>query len=613
MNTCVGCLVDSSFLSIVGQFSDPKLSKHKNANTIGGRYVYAQDLRAIQSCSHHETFRVPRGIVSPLSDALPTWMAMLSSHPDGDFRNYIITGLTEGFRIGFNYSNHFCQSNSSNHPSVANNPEVIQEYLADECTHKQLIGPLHSLLYPHVITSPFGVIPKPDKPGKWRLILDLSSPDGASVNDGISSTYSSLSYVTVDEIVEEVLKIGQGCYLAKIDIKSAFRLIPVHPDDRHLLGMRWKGAVYIDCVLPFGLRSAPKIFNAVADALQWILISRDIQDVYHYLDDYLCIIPPGRLGGQHDKPLQRIIQICRELGVPLALEKVEGPSTCLTFLGIEIDTMSLQIHLPPRKLQKVKNVVSYWLQQRKACKKRDLQSLAGLLQHACKVVRPGRIFLRHIIETMESARHADHWVRLNSSFRSDVIWWDSFLTDWNGVSMLWSRQAAAPAFVVTSDASGSWGCGALQGSHWFQIPWNQDFVAEPIHVKELLPVVVAAFLWGKNWCSCIVEFVCDNMAVVEVLNRGYSRDKSIMRLLRSLFFVAAKFNFWFTASHIPGSLNTAADAISRNKLDDLHIVAPNLSRFPSLIPQEILQTLSSTHEWASRDWAKQFSAYLTTQ
>ena len=137
MNTCVCCLVDSSFLSIVGQYSDPnQLSKHKNANTIEGRYVYTQDLRAIQSCSHHETFRVPRGIVSRLSDALLTWMAMVSSHPDGDFRNYIITGLTEDFRIGFNYSNHFCQSNTSNHPSVANNPEVIQEYLADECTHK---------------------------------------------------------------------------------------------------------------------------------------------------------------------------------------------------------------------------------------------------------------------------------------------------------------------------------------------------------------------------------------------------------------------------------------------------------------------------------------------
>ena len=51
---------------------------------------------------------------------------------------------------------------------------------------------------------------------------------------------------------------GPGTLLAKIDIKSAYHIIPVHPADRHQLGMSWKGGIYVDTTLPFGLRSAPK-------------------------------------------------------------------------------------------------------------------------------------------------------------------------------------------------------------------------------------------------------------------------------------------------------------------------------------------------------------------
>ena len=198
----------------------------------------------------------------------------------------------------------------------------------------------------------------------------------------------------------------------------------------------------MDCVLPFRLRSAPKFFNAIADALQWILLSKGINHIYHYLDDYICVTPPSAPPVTHS-----IIPVCDALGVPLAMEKVEGPCTVLSFLGIELDTMSLQMRVPADKLHKVKDVVSHWLQRRKACKKRELQSLVGLLNHACKVVRPGRLFLRRLVETMETAKHAVHWVRLNTSFRSDLVWWSNFIEDWNGTSMLLSRQAASSSLT----------------------------------------------------------------------------------------------------------------------------------------------------------------------
>ena len=109
--------------------------------------------------------------------------------------------------------------------------------------------------------------------------MDQSSPDKASVNDSISQERCSLSYVSVDDVVRLVLELGPGSLLAKLDIQSAYRIVPVYPADRWLLGMVWNGQTYIDTVLPFGLRSAPIIFTAVADVLQWIFESQGVHHI----------------------------------------------------------------------------------------------------------------------------------------------------------------------------------------------------------------------------------------------------------------------------------------------------------------------------------------------
>ena len=101
--------------------------------------------------------------------------------------------------------------------------------------------------------------------------MDLSAPKGKSVNDGIDNDLCSLSYISIDHAAEAIVSKGKGTYLAKVDIQSAYRIVPVHPEDRPLLGMSWEGSLYFDAVLPFGLCSAPKIFTAIADALQWIV------------------------------------------------------------------------------------------------------------------------------------------------------------------------------------------------------------------------------------------------------------------------------------------------------------------------------------------------------
>ena len=140
--------------------------------------------------------------------------------------------------------------------------------------------------------------------------------------------------------------------LVKADIKEAYRMIPVHPQDQCLLGIQWEDAVYINRMLPFGLRSAPNIFSAVADALQWILSTKGITHSLHYLDDFIMVTDSiGKAHFQKDTFFD-------SLGVPLEYSKLEGPSTCLVFLGIEVDIEALQLRLPRDKLSRLKSELS---------------------------------------------------------------------------------------------------------------------------------------------------------------------------------------------------------------------------------------------------------------
>ena len=109
--------------------------------------------------------------------------------------------------------------------------------------------------------------------------------------------------------------------------------------DRHLLGVEWDGNIYLDQALPFGLRSAPILFTAVADAIGFALTQGGIPHFIHYLDDFLFFVQPGEAGGP---VLSHILSLLRFLGVPVATEKIEGPATTVTFLGIVVDSSRLE-------------------------------------------------------------------------------------------------------------------------------------------------------------------------------------------------------------------------------------------------------------------------------
>ena len=119
--------------------------------------------------------------------------------------------------------------------------------------------------------------------------------------------------------------------------------------------------------------------------------------IIHYLDDFLLIGPPGC--DDCAVALAILLQTFDLLGLPVAWEKLEGPTACLTFLSLEIDSAALELRLPQEKLWELQQTVASWL-DRTDCRKKELESLHGQLAYASKVVKPGKTFTRRLIELL---------------------------------------------------------------------------------------------------------------------------------------------------------------------------------------------------------------------
>ena len=138
------------------------------------------------------------------------WCQALEDHPDKEFVAYILAGLCQGFHIGADMIH---PSRHGNLPSVQQHPTLVVEHLAAERAAGRLLGRLPPQLVNSCQTSPIGLIPKPHQPDKWRLIVDLSSPRGASVNEAIASEPCHMRYASVLDSAALVRQLGQGTVL----------------------------------------------------------------------------------------------------------------------------------------------------------------------------------------------------------------------------------------------------------------------------------------------------------------------------------------------------------------------------------------------------------------
>ena len=503
----------------------------------------------------------------------------------------VVELLSHGFNYGFplHYEGPQDSSCATNLLSAIQNPEAVDAKLDKEIATHRIAGPYSSPPFPHFRISPLGLVPKKTE-GEFRLIHHLSFPQGSSLNDGISSEFTSVSYATVEDAIHTIRTVGHGCFMAKTDIKNAFRIIPIQPQDYNLLGICWRGFYYYDRCMPMGCSSSCKTFEIFSSAIEWIAQKKlHIDHILHLLDDFLIVSPSHELCKQQ---LDLFLMLCQYLGIPMAPEKTIGPSSTISFAGIELDSVLMEARLPPDKLVKCQDLISSFLRRRKVTL-REIQSLTGLLNFACTVVVPGRAFLRRLIDLTIGIRHPHFLIRLTREVKEDLKVWQQFLSGFNGRSFFLSVDwANSHHLKLYTDASGAIGFGAVFGRHWCYGEWPMSWRHRNIAFLEFYPIVLSLHLWGHTIKNQRVLFFTDNEALVHVINKQSCRDKDLMFFVRKLVLVCLNYNICFKAKHVPGLQNKLADSLSRLQLQIFKQLAPAyMHKAPTVIPPH-LQPLS---------------------
>lgn len=162
-----------------------------------------------------------------------------------------------------------------------------------------------------------------------------------------------------------------------------------------------------------------------------------------------------------------------------------------------------------------------------------------------------------------------------------------------------------PQVELVTDASGSWGCGAVCGTKWFQLNWVRAKVASEwsIMPKEMLPIVIAAAVWGPQWRGLTVRVKCDNMAVVATIRSGSCKERNTMHMRRCLAFLEAVGMFVLVAEYIKGEDNVVTDALSRNNLSLAWSVLQDAAAMPERVPQALVElVMTPILGWSEQQW-----------
>ena len=182
-----------------------------------------------------------------------------------------------------------------------------------------------------------------------------------------------------------------------------------------------------------------------------------------------------------------------------------------------------------------------------------------------------------------------------------------------GVEWRFLPSTPLPTADMASDASGSWGCGAWCDTQWFQLEWDRTSQSLSIMVKELLPVVLTAAVWGSSWSGRRIRCHCDNQAVVACLHSRTTKHPHCLHLLRVLAFVEARYRFHLQPLYINTKLNHLADDLSRNNLLSFLTKVPLADKYPVSLPPLLLSLLLDPEiDWTSPHWQHLFSDIFRT-
>ena len=489
----------------------------------------------------------------------------------GTYSDILVCELLKyGFPIGFEGGDVKFETLETwkykNHKGAEDFPDDINSYLGKENQNSAILGPFKSNPFTsNLKVSPLNTVPKKDT-SERRVILDLSMPKGRAINDYVDKNVYlnevvSLIFPKVDDFIKLVKAKGQGCLMFKKDLRKAYRQIPICPRDYNLVAFCWKKHLFCDTVLSMGLSSAANICQRVTNAVAFMMFSLGIA-VLNYLDD---------LAGVETKDNALFAYTClgevlKKCGLEESVAKASPPAEIMVFLGVLFNSITMTVEVTPGRLVEIKELVSSWLEKETATLK-ELQSLIGKLNYVAACVKPGRIFISRLLNWLRQinqncTKHKD--VDVPFEVKKDLSWWNRFLYDYNGISIMIYDDWSNPDGIFSTDACLT-GIGGFCDGIYFHKSFP-DFVLNRgwnICILELIAIIVAVRLWNSQLKGKCIVVHCDNEAVCQVINTGRARCPVLQKGLRELCYWSAIAQCQIRGVHIPGTENRYADCLSR--------------------------------------------------
>ena len=473
-----------------------------------------------------------------------------------------------------------------NHSSINQHLDFVRSKLQEESSKHRIAGPFQ-VKPPGLVVSPLSVVDK-KQPGSFRLVHDLSfkRPGSGSVNSTTPRDFCSVHYETLDHCIQIISRMGRHSLCAKADIESAFRNLQVSKYHYRLLGMHFDNAYWFDTCLPFGSSVSCCAFEEFACAIQWVLTNKfGVKNMSHILDDFLFFSPAQ--SNQCHLALSSFLAFASSVGIPVKASKTVQPTTQLELHGVQVSTDSMQLSLPPDKLEKAFKTIQE-LEQLKKATVGQIQSALGFLNFCLKIVPAGRPFLRRLYDCISGDKPKWHFVRITAEIRQDLSVWKQFLTHFNGRCIIspyvWGHSYQ---FHIYSDSS-KMGLAGVFKNRWFYGCFPPHWLKKNIAIKECVSVYLAFHLWHREFQDSSVLFHIDNESVVYNLRNQTSHLPEIVSMIRSIVLLAMRFNIRFYSVHIPGFKNRTADLLSRFQFQKARQHAPHLDLQPTQYPLHLL-------------------------
>ena len=471
-----------------------------------------------------------------------------------------------GFPLGL-WSEAHLEPSCKNHSSAYSYYSHVDKFVETELQKIGVTGPFEKSPWDAVHLSPMMTAPK--KPDSRRTVFDASFGIHSLNKNTPEHAYHDMEYEfsfpTIDNLADRIAKLGPGCFLWKRDLSRFFLQMKVDPLEYDRLGFVWREKLYLFVSFVWGCRHAGYVGQWLTTAVAYVQahLGLELSDAMffclNYADDFAgCETEFTKSKLSFDT----LGTLLKEINLTESESKACAPSTSMTYLGVNFNTLEMCMHVDVEKVKELKLDLVRWARKTVATKS-DLQSILGKLLWVSKTVKFSRVFVSRIIAEVRKLKKQSDKVVLSTPIRKDFLWWDSYIQVFSGVEII---PPPSVKFSVYGDACVQGGGGWFPGRNEYfslRFPISLSTPDVPIHIKEFYVVILIIKLWGSNWIGHRIEIYCDNDAVCDTCTHQKPANSQMQQLLREFLFWICKFNIHPIVKKIGTKENFVADFVSR--------------------------------------------------